>query len=123
MTLSRSRFRSRRVYLATKRNDENKTKYAIKVINKHDIRKKNLIDQILNERDALATMHSQSVVRLFYSLQSKDEIYLVMEYMIGGDLMSFLCIKQVLERHEAQFYVAEIALALDYLHRKGVIHR
>lgn len=68
-------------------------------------------------------MHSQFVVRLFYSLQSKDEIYLVMEYMIGGDLMSFLCIKQVLERHEAQFYTAEIALALDYLHRKGVIHR
>ncbi len=112
------------------------------MINKHDIRKKNLIDQsknippcssssvfelefvlVLNERDALATMHSQFVVRLFYSLQSKDEIYLVMEYMIGGDLMSLLCIKQVLERHEAQFYVAEIALALDYLHRKGVIHR
>ncbi|CAF2179656.1 unnamed protein product [Rotaria magnacalcarata] len=112
-----------RVYLATKKTDENKTKYAIKVINKHDIRRKNLIDQILNERDALATMHSQFVVRLFYSLQSKDEIYLVMEYMIGGDLMSFLCIKQVLERHEAQFYTAEIALALDYLHRKGVIHR
>ncbi len=78
---------------------------------------------VLNERDALATMHSQFVVRLFYSLQTKDEIYLVMEYMIGGDLMSFLCIKQILERHEAQFYVAEIALALDYLHRKGVIHR
>ena len=36
---------SSRVYLATKKNDENKTKYAIKVINKHDIRKKNLIDQ------------------------------------------------------------------------------
>jgi serine/threonine-protein kinase greatwall len=130
----------RRVYLATKKSDENKTKYAIKVINKHDIRKKNLIDQsrkksflcvenhflfllVLNERDALATMHSQFVVRLFYSLQTKDEIYLVMEYMIGGDLMSLLCIKLVLERHEAQFYVAEIALALDYLHRKGVIHR
>jgi serine/threonine-protein kinase greatwall len=78
---------------------------------------------VLNERDALATMHSQFVVSLFYSLQSKDEIYLVMEYMIGGDLMSLLCIKQILERHEAQFYVAEIALALDYLHRKGVIHR
>lgn len=108
------------------------------MINKHDIRKKNLIDQsketsesflyylvllVLNERDALATMHSQFVVRLFYSLQSKEEIYLVMEYMIGGDLMSFLCIKHVLERHEAQFYVAEIALALDYLHRKDVIHR
>lgn len=35
----------RRVYLASKKNDENKTKYAIKVINKHDIRRKNLIDQ------------------------------------------------------------------------------
>ncbi|CAF0827369.1 unnamed protein product [Adineta steineri] len=112
-----------RVYLATKKNDNNKIKYAIKVINKHDIRKKNLIDQILNERDALATMHSQFVVSLFYSLQSKEHIYLVMEYMIGGDLMSFLCIKYILEKHEAQFYIAEIALALDYLHRKDVIHR
>jgi hypothetical protein len=41
----KDRFLFRRVYLATKKNDENKTKYAIKVINKHDIRKKNLIDQ------------------------------------------------------------------------------
>lgn len=78
---------------------------------------------VLNERDALAIMDCQFIVRLFYSLQSKDHIYLVMEYMIGGDLMSFLCIKHVLEKHEAQFYVAEIALALDYLHRRGVIHR
>ena len=68
-------------------------------------------------------MHSEFVVRLFYSLQTKDDIYLVMEYMIGGDLMSLLCIKHVVERYEAQFYVAEIAVALDYLHRKGVIHR
>jgi serine/threonine-protein kinase greatwall len=68
-------------------------------------------------------MNSQFVVRLFYSLQSKEYIYLVMEYMIGGDLMSLLCIKNILEKHEALFYVAEIALALDYLHRRGVIHR
>jgi serine/threonine-protein kinase greatwall len=80
-------------------------------------------DLVLNERDALATMDSQFIVRLFYSLQSKEHIYLVMEYMIGGDLMSLLCIKQIFEQHEAQFYVAEIALALDYLHRRGVIHR
>ncbi|CAF0821828.1 unnamed protein product [Didymodactylos carnosus] len=112
-----------RVYLATKKNDENKTKYAVKVINKHDIRKKNLINQILNERDALATMHSPFVVRLFYSLQTKDEIYLVMEYMIGGDLMSLLCVRGCLEIHEARFYCAEMALALDYLHKRGVIHR
>lgn len=78
---------------------------------------------VLNERDALAMMHSQFLVRLFYSLQSKENIYLVMEYMIGGDLMSFLCVKHILEKHEAQFYVSEIALALDYLHRRGVIHR
>lgn len=78
---------------------------------------------VLNERDALAIMHSQFVVRLFYSLQSREHIYLVMEYMIGGDLMSFLCIKHILNKDEARFYVAEIALALDYLHRRGVIHR
>lgn len=133
----------RRVYLATKQNEENQRKYAIKVISKQDIRRKNLIDQsdfhrfcekkkrsfcvslnlVLNERDALAIMHSQFVVRLFYSLQSREHIYLVMEYMIGGDLMSFLCIKQILNKGEARFYAAEIALALDYLHRRGVIHR
>jgi serine/threonine-protein kinase greatwall len=78
---------------------------------------------VLNERDALATLHSQFIVRLFYSLQSKEHIYLVMEYMIGGDLMSLLCVKQVLDVHEARFYVAEIAVALDYLHRRAIIHR
>lgn len=78
---------------------------------------------VLNERDALAIMHSQFIVHLFYSLQSKENIYFVMEYMIGGDLMSLLCIKYSFEQHEAQFYIAEIALALDYLHRRGVMHR
>ena len=45
LNLENCLFFFRRVYLSTKKNDENKTKYAIKVINKQDIRKKNLIDQ------------------------------------------------------------------------------
>ncbi|CAF1045354.1 unnamed protein product [Rotaria sordida] len=46
-----------------------------------------------------------------------------MEYMIDDDLISFLCIKHILEKHEVQFYVAEIALALDYLHQRDITYR
>ncbi|CAF1282688.1 unnamed protein product [Rotaria sordida] len=112
-TISRGGYE--RVYLAIKKNDENKTKYAIKLINKRYI--------VLNECNALATMNSQFVVRFFYSLQSKENIYLIMEYMIDDDLISFLCIKHILEKHEVQFYVAEIALALDYLHQRDITYR
>jgi serine/threonine protein kinase len=97
--------------------------YAIKVMEKSVMVRKNMAHQVIAERDALAVSKSPFVVKLFYSLQSKEHIYLVMEYMIGGDLKSLLHNLYYFDEKMAIFYLSEVALALDYLHQHGIIHR
>jgi serine/threonine-protein kinase greatwall len=97
--------------------------FAIKVMEKSVMVKKNMAAQVRAERDALAVSKSPFVVKLFYSLQSKEHVYLVMEYMIGGDLKSLLHNMFYFDERMALFYISEVALALDYLHQHGIIHR
>ncbi|XP_057680715.1 serine/threonine-protein kinase greatwall isoform X2 [Corythoichthys intestinalis] len=110
-----------KVYLARKKC--NSRLYAIKAMNKADMVDKNMTNQLKAERDALALSKSPFVVHLFYSLQSATKIYLVMEYLIGGDVKSLLHICGYFDQDMAVKYISEVALALDYLHRHGIIHR
>ncbi|KAL5006224.1 hypothetical protein ScPMuIL_015030 [Solemya velum] len=97
--------------------------YAIKVMKKADMVNKNLVSQVIAERDALAHSRSPFIVHLFYSLQSQQNIFLIMEYMIGGDLKSLLGIYGYFDEDMAILYTAEVTLALEYLHSRGIIHR
>ncbi|XP_037366628.1 serine/threonine-protein kinase greatwall-like [Talpa occidentalis] len=97
--------------------------YAVKVVKKADMINKNMTHQIQAERDALALSKSPFIVHLYYSLQSASNIYLVMEYLIGGDVKSLLHIYGYFDEDMALKYISEVALALDYLHRHGIIHR
>uniref|UniRef100_A0A672ZDD0 Serine/threonine-protein kinase greatwall n=1 Tax=Sphaeramia orbicularis TaxID=375764 RepID=A0A672ZDD0_9TELE len=110
-----------KVYLARKKC--NSRLYAIKVMRKADMVDKNMTGQMKAERDALALSKSPFVVHLFYSLQTTTKIYLVMEYLIGGDVKSLLHIYGYFDMDMAVKYISEVALALDYLHRHGIIHR
>uniref|UniRef100_A0A6A7FZK8 Serine/threonine-protein kinase greatwall n=1 Tax=Hirondellea gigas TaxID=1518452 RepID=A0A6A7FZK8_9CRUS len=96
--------------------------YAIKVVQKSDIVHKNMVHQMITERDALAHVQSPFCVQLYYSLQNSTHVFLVMEYLIGGDLKS-LVMYGYLDQDLAAFYIAELALALNYLHRHGIVHR
>lgn len=110
-----------RVYLAKKGEGP---VYAIKVLQKKDLVRKNLTSQVVQERSALVGSNKNDFcVKLFYSLQSHDQIYFVMEYCAGGDLKSLLAKTQFFSFEMAGFYTAEVACALDYLHSKGIIHR
>ncbi|XP_067002302.1 serine/threonine-protein kinase greatwall isoform X2 [Anabrus simplex] len=84
---------------------------------------KNMVSQVVTERNALALSRSPFCVHLFYSLQSASHIYLVMEYMVGGDLKSLLSVYGYFDEPMSMFYAAEVALALEYLHKHGIIHR
>ncbi|XP_032090428.1 serine/threonine-protein kinase greatwall [Thamnophis elegans] len=97
--------------------------YAVKVVKKADLINKNMAHQVQAERDALALSKSPFIVHLFYSLQSANNVYLVMEYLIGGDVKSLLHICGYFDEEMAIKYISEVALALDYLHRHGIIHR
>ncbi|XP_014349530.1 serine/threonine-protein kinase greatwall [Latimeria chalumnae] len=111
-----------KVYLARKKTNNDKF-YAVKVVKKADMINKNMVQQVHAERDALALSKSPFIVHLYYSLQSANNVYLVMEYLIGGDVKSLLHIYGYFDEDMAVKYISEVALALDYLHRHGIIHR
>ncbi|XP_050464840.1 serine/threonine-protein kinase greatwall [Cataglyphis hispanica] len=111
-----------KVFLGYKKSNSEQI-YAIKVMKKNEMINKNMASQVVIERNALALTHSPYCVQLFYSLQSVSSVYLVMEYMVGGDLKSLIGVCGFLEESMAAFYTAEVCLALEYLHSHGIVHR
>ncbi|XP_058812547.1 serine/threonine-protein kinase greatwall [Topomyia yanbarensis] len=111
-----------KVFLGYKKNDEQKL-FAIKVMRKSEMINKNMISQVITERNALALSRSPFCVTLYYSLQTITSVFLVMEYMVGGDLKSLLAMYGFFEESAARFYTAEVCLALQYLHKHGIVHR
>jgi serine/threonine protein kinase len=98
--------------------------YAIKVVRKSHTRRKNNLERIKTERQVLASAEHPFVVSLYYSFQSAKNLYMVMEFVNGGDLYSLLQNVGYLEEDVTCLYVAEIGLALHYLHSTlGVVHR
>ncbi|XP_047940245.1 probable serine/threonine protein kinase IRE [Salvia hispanica] len=110
-----------RVFLARKRATGDL--FAIKVLKKADMIRKNAVESILAERDILISVRNPFVVRFFYSFTCRENLYLVMEYLNGGDLFSLLRNLGCLEEDIARVYIAEVVLALEYLHSLNVIHR
>ncbi|CAG5120350.1 unnamed protein product, partial [Candidula unifasciata] len=111
-----------KVWLGFKKTDPNRM-YAIKVMKKADLINKNLMAQVTAERDAQARSQSAFIVQLYYSLQSQQNIFLIMDYMIGGDVKSLLIMYGFFPEEMACFYAAEVTLALAYLHKLGIVHR
>ncbi|KAK0136169.1 Serine/threonine-protein kinase greatwall [Merluccius polli] len=111
-----------KVYLARKKSRPGPL-YAIKVMKKADMVDKNMTGQMKAERDALALSKSPFVVHLYYCLQTPTKVFLVMEYLIGGDVKSLLHIYGYFDQDMAVKYISEVSMALDYLHRHGIIHR
>ena len=111
-----------RVFLARKKNTGDI--YAIKVMNKRELLRKNQNQHIQAERQIMSHADNPFVVKLFYSFQSKNHLYLVMEFVNGGDMYSMLQNVGCLNEDAARIYAAELVLALSYLHEDlHVIHR
>jgi len=97
--------------------------YAMKVLKKSDMVRKNMVDHVIAERNILAQTKNPFVVKLFYAFQSQTNLFLVMEFCNGGDVGSLLRSRGVFEEHLAVVYTAQTVLALEYLHSSGVVHR
>ena len=97
--------------------------FAIKVMRKLDLVRKNAVEMVANEKNILATSDNPFVVRFFYSFTSEENLYLVMEYVPGGDCYSLLRAMGCIDEAVAKMYVAETVLALEYCHTHGVVHR
>ncbi|XP_003723560.2 serine/threonine-protein kinase LATS1 isoform X1 [Strongylocentrotus purpuratus] len=97
--------------------------YAVKKLRKLDVIQRNQAGHVKAERDILAEADNEWVVKLYYSFQDKDNLYFVMDYIPGGDLMSLLIRLEIFEEDLARFYIAELVLAIESVHKMDFIHR
>lgn len=98
--------------------------YAIKVLKKADMIAKNQITNVKAERMILMKQaESPFVAKLYFTFQSKENLYLVMEYLNGGDCAALIKSLGSLPEEWTKQYIAEVVLGLEYLHQRGVVHR
>jgi len=97
--------------------------FAMKTLRKRDVLQRNQAAHVKAERDILAEADNEWVVKLYYSFQDKDNLYFVMDYIPGGDMMSLLIKFGIFEERLAVFYIAELVQAVESVHRMGFIHR
>jgi len=95
----------------------------MKIMKKNEMLKKNQVQHIRAERDVLALADNPWVVKLHFSFQDDKNLYLVMEYLPGGDLMTILMKYDILSEEQTRFYIAETALAIWSVHQLNYVHR
>lgn len=97
--------------------------YAMKIVNIADKMSKNNMDLLRKENQIFRMISGDFVVKAMFTFTHETYICFVMEYMIGGDLGSLLEKMTYFEEKDARFYIAEIILAVEYLHQQNIVHR
>lgn len=98
--------------------------YAVKILSKWAILRKNEVRHVMAERDILLkNIHHPFLVGLHYSFQTSDKLYFVLDYINGGELFFHLRCERTFTENRARFYAAEILLALGYLHSLNIVYR
>uniref|UniRef100_A0AC35TH39 Ribosomal protein S6 kinase n=1 Tax=Rhabditophanes sp. KR3021 TaxID=114890 RepID=A0AC35TH39_9BILA len=98
--------------------------YAMKVLKKATIvRNKKDTDHTKAERNILEAVKSEFICDLHYAFQTGGKLYLILEYLSGGELFTHLEREGIFMEDTACFYLAEIIIALEHLHILGIIYR
>jgi len=96
--------------------------YAMKLLSKYEMIKRSDSAFFWEERDIMAHANSEWIVQLHFAFQDLRYLYMVMDYMPGGDLVNLMSNYEVPEKW-ARFYCAEVVLAPDAIHSMGFVHR
>ncbi|XVF86109.1 hypothetical protein PTKIN_Ptkin18bG0014600 [Pterospermum kingtungense] len=97
--------------------------YAMKKLQKSEMLHRGQVEHVKAERNLLAEVDSECIVKLYCSFQDDQYLYLVMEYLPGGDMMTLLMRKDTLNEDEARFYVGQMVLAIESIHKHNYVHR
>ncbi|XP_071385076.1 serine/threonine-protein kinase MRCK alpha isoform X5 [Centroberyx affinis] len=98
--------------------------FAMKILNKWEMLKRAETACFREERDVLVNGDSQWITTLHYAFQDDNNLYLVMDYYVGGDLLTLLSkFEDRLPEEMARFYLAEMVLAIDSVHQLHYVHR
>lgn len=110
-----------KVLLVRKKDDD--SIYAMKVLKKKYMRKKNQVEHIKTERQILELMDFPFIIKLKFAFQNEHKLYLVMDYCPGGELFFHIQRVERFNEEAVKFYAAQMSLAIDYLHKNNIIYR
>ncbi|XP_038254485.1 ribosomal protein S6 kinase alpha-3 isoform X1 [Dermochelys coriacea] len=96
--------------------------YAMKVLKKATLKVRDRVRTKM-ERDILVEVNHPFIVKLHYAFQTEGKLYLILDFLRGGDLFTRLSKEVMFTEDDVKFYLAELALALDHLHSLGIIYR
>ena len=97
--------------------------YAMKVLKKSVLARNKHLKYAITEWNVLKRADHPYIIRLHYSFQTPDYLYMILDYWPNGDLSIHLNQRQIFEEHEAKFFISEIILAMDYLHKLDILYR
>lgn len=109
-----------KVYLA--QNKQNLNEFAVKVIDKSSITPKDL-NLIYNEIEIMNSIDHPNIVKMIEIFETKENIFIVLEFMKGGELYERIIEKEIFTEQEAISALLPLLDALRYCHSKGIIHR
>jgi serine/threonine protein kinase len=102
---------------------KNKETFAMKEMSKARILAKKSVNSVMNERKLLSYLKHPFIVNMQYAFQDRENLYLVMDLMPGGDFRYHLSRRKNFNEEETKFFICCILLGLEFLHTSGVIHR
>jgi p90 ribosomal S6 kinase len=105
----------------TEGRDSNKL-FAMKVLRKATLKVRDRVRAKV-ERNILAQINHPFIVRLHYAFQTEGKLYLILDFLRGGDLFTRLAKEGTFRERDVRFYLAELILALDHLHSLGIVYR
>eukprot|EP01111_Echinosteliopsis_oligospora_P006567 TRINITY_DN2077_c0_g1_i1.p1 TRINITY_DN2077_c0_g1~~TRINITY_DN2077_c0_g1_i1.p1 ORF type:complete len:435 (+),score=104.41 TRINITY_DN2077_c0_g1_i1:159-1463(+) len=97
--------------------------FAMKTLRKRHLIKTNSVDNTMAEKDILRKVRHPFIVKLHYAFQTDHKLHIVMDFVNGGHLLHHLHREGIFSEHQAKFYLAEVILALEHLHKLNIIHR
>lgn len=104
-------------------NTETGESVAMKIVDRNTILKRKMVDQIKREISIMKLVRHPCVVRLYEVLASRTKIYIILEYITGGELFDKIVRNGRLSEAEARKYFHQLIDGVDYCHSKGVYHR
>ncbi|KAG6608362.1 Serine/threonine-protein kinase CBK1, partial [Cucurbita argyrosperma subsp. sororia] len=96
---------------------------SMRLFDSEEMQELRIVEHVRAERNLLAEVASHCIVKLYYSFQDAEYLYLIMEYLPGGDMMTLLMREDTLTENVAKFYIAQSVLAIESIHRHNYIHR
>lgn len=122
-TLGTGTFGRVRLAKYTLSGDEKESCFALKMLKKKEIIRLKQVDHIRSEREILTRISHPFIVDLYGTYQDDIRVYMIMEYVIGGELFSQLRSAGRFNNEASRFFAAEITLALQYLHTLDIVYR